>query len=128
MVKTKIKKKKRQRKLQDSSRETVKEGVRRKEFFSQGFFLWVAIISYGAILILLVLEYAGMGSITGHVVKVDLEDQCAVIAGRLIHQIRDLPDCELQCKNVCRGEEKEYAASNFTIVEDSCHLCDCYCK
>ena len=60
--------------------------------------------------------------------KVNLKDECSLIAGRLIHQIRDKADCELQCKNSCKMNEMFFSHSEFIFVENDCHVCDCYCK
>ena len=56
-----------------------------------------------------------------------LHDECSFIAGKLIHQIRDTEDCELQCKNHCFSQELEFSHTEFNPSNDSCHECSCYC-
>jgi hypothetical protein len=91
-------------------------------------FLTAAVIVFASVFVFLAFDYFGMPSITGNVVEVGVEDQCNVFMGRMVHQIRDSDDCRLQCINACNMQDKDLKSSNFTVSEESCHECDCFCR
>ncbi len=60
--------------------------------------------------------------------RINMTDECGVIAGRMIHQIRDSEDCKLRCKNACGVEDLEFEDHLFYESNSSCHQCSCFCR
>ena len=57
-----------------------------------------------------------------------LKDECSVIAGQLIHTIKNAGTCEMKCKINCDSLEMEFYNYEFTKNPGNCHECKCYCK
>lgn len=59
--------------------------------------------------------------------EVNSTDRCSLIAGQLIHTIKD----EDECRNICFSECEVRGASleDFTFEErlNNCNACTCYC-
>ena len=60
--------------------------------------------------------------------KFDVVDECSLIMGNIIHNMRDEGDCKIKCENNCDFREMDYLNSSFTFKETSCHTCECWCK
>ena len=60
--------------------------------------------------------------------KFSVDDECAIIMGNLIHNVRDDGDCKIKCMNNCEIRELDFHDSDFIFQNTSCHTCDCYCK
>jgi len=59
--------------------------------------------------------------------KIVIKDDCSMITGKLIHEIRDKEDCRLKCKNACNMRDQEYFSSNLITAEKACYTCNCFC-
>jgi hypothetical protein len=57
-----------------------------------------------------------------------IKDECSMILSKLIHQINDQNACKIKCISECSFRETEFYNSSFIPNEDSCSICNCYCK
>jgi hypothetical protein len=57
-----------------------------------------------------------------------IKDECSLILGQIIHQIRDKDECRIRCINECRLENLNIKKSDFVLGNNSCHACNCFCK
>jgi uncharacterized metal-binding protein len=57
-----------------------------------------------------------------------IEDECGLIVGNLIHQIKDEGECRIECRNECEIRQESFHDSEFIKRESACHVCNCYCK
>ncbi len=57
-----------------------------------------------------------------------IEDECGLVVGNLIHQIKNEGECRIKCRNECEVREESFYDSEFEERENACHLCICYCK
>ena len=95
------------------------------------YFLGVALILSLVLVILLVSEYvsfAFVGKIFEKPHLIELDDECSLIMGNLVHQIRDETDCNLRCNNECNMEDTKLKSSEFSLATNGCNTCSCYCK
>ncbi len=81
-----------------------------------------------AILLGLIIYSAGLFEPEHEITKVEVLDECSLIMGNLIHNIRDLGDCKIKCNDNCEIRGLEFHDSEFVFQNSSCHTCDCYCK
>ncbi len=58
----------------------------------------------------------------------EITDECSYLVGNLIHQIRDSDECKIRCNNQCETEKLNFYKMNFVQKNNSCHVCQCYCK
>lgn len=113
-------------KVKKSKRNLNKSNKRKKS----NKYLFLSIISICLLIVYLVYFFTGFNfifEIFDEPKKFEVVDECGVIMGRLIHQVRDKDDCELQCKNFCDIKDMSFDSFDFTESEESCHKCDCYC-
>ncbi|MDA3836627.1 MAG: hypothetical protein PF542_03315 [Nanoarchaeota archaeon] len=102
-----------------------------KHIFYSKYLLWAAVVFALILIILTFVEFVSFDFISKSFEKphsVDVRDECSLIMGNLVHQIRDDNDCSLRCKNTCGMEDTEYVNSSFIAAEADCHTCNCYCK
>gem|GEM_PF-1368182 len=91
--------------------------------------LIIILILIGAIMILLLIEYyPEITSFRKDAEVYLIEDECGLVAGNLIHQIKDEGECKIKCRNECEVRKKEFYNSEFILRENACHVCNCYCK
>jgi len=57
-----------------------------------------------------------------------VKDECSLILGNLIHEIKGEDDCKIMCNNRCGLMEMDFYEINFIRSEKDCHVCNCYCK
>ncbi|MBD3253216.1 hypothetical protein GF386_05770 [Candidatus Pacearchaeota archaeon] len=57
-----------------------------------------------------------------------IRDECSLILGNILHQIKSNGECKIFCRNNCNLREMNYHNSEFIEKEGSCHICNCYCK
>ncbi len=57
-----------------------------------------------------------------------IEDECGIVVGNLIHQIKNEGECRIECRNECEIRKESFHESEFEERENACHLCTCYCK
>ena len=81
-----------------------------------------------AILIGLILFNMGAFEKKTDIFKFSIDDECSIIMGNLIHNIRDGGDCKIKCMNNCEIRELDFYDSEFVFENSSCHTCDCYCQ
>ena len=122
MKKKKTTKKKRRKNI----RVSTKRGVKKNK--SIGRVIITAIIALLIILLLLILSVIGVFEEQKQEEKISIRDECSLVMGNLIHQIRDSGDCRIRCINDCEVREKEFVRSEFASRENDCHVCDCFCK
>lgn len=60
--------------------------------------------------------------------KVEIIDECSLFMENLLHQIRDVPDCENACRSECYILEKGFYEVEFQESLGGCNTCVCYCK
>lgn len=100
-------------------------------FLYSKLFLVLSIIMFLFLIILVVFEYVNFTSIERIFLKpklVELNDECSLIMGNLVHQIRDEDDCNIRCNNQCNLLGLNYKSIEFTKNQNSCNVCNCYCK
>lgn len=59
---------------------------------------------------------------------IEIPDECALMAGGLIHQIKNQGNCRLMCINECNLRELDFINSEFIEKINSCHECYCSCR
>lgn len=55
-------------------------------------------------------------------------DQCSLVRGNLLHQIRTAGECRIGCVNECDVRELEFVNYEFEAIVNDCNICGCYCK
>lgn len=56
-----------------------------------------------------------------------VKDECSLMMGNLIHQIRDDGECRNRCVNECSVQEMDFVKFSFEAKNDDCSLCGCWC-
>jgi len=79
------------------------------------------------ILVVLILFSIGAFENKGEVQKFSIDDECSLIMGSILHNIRDGGECKIKCANNCEIREMTFHDSEFFLQNASCHTCDCYC-
>lgn len=123
------KKKRAKKKLRSKSRSRVKpllkKSVRRNKL-AMG--VLIAAIVLAIMLALLGLFIFGFFEQPGAEERFVLQDECNLVMGNLIHQIRTDGDCIIRCRNECELREMDFVRMEFVPQNNSCHDCDCYCR
>lgn len=57
-----------------------------------------------------------------------VKDECSLMMGNLIHQIRDEGECRNKCVNECDVRDMDFFSFEFEAKNDDCSYCGCYCK
>ncbi len=57
-----------------------------------------------------------------------IKDECSLIVGKLIHNIKDEGSCQLICRSNCEVRSLNFYNSEFKEIEKDCNECNCYCK
>ena len=57
-----------------------------------------------------------------------IEDKCSIMMGNIIHEIKDGDRCKIMCKNECSVRKMSFLNFSFIWKNDSCHVCNCYCR
>lgn len=60
--------------------------------------------------------------------KIEINDRCSLIMGKVLHEIKNKDECKIRCKNECEIRDKKFIESEFIEKINSCHICNCYCK
>lgn len=81
-----------------------------------------------AIVILLLVDNNPEISLIKEPKKYLIEDECGVVVGNLIHQIKDEGECKIKCRNECGIRNENFYDSEFIKKTDECHTCTCFCK
>lgn len=89
-------------------------------------FLLMVVLSVALILF----EYVSFESIHlfSKPVLTEITDECSIIFGNLVHQIRDSDDCTIRCQNKCVLLDSDFHHIEFISNQNSCNVCNCYCK
>jgi cytoskeletal protein RodZ len=88
----------------------------------------IAIVALTMLLgFLLLLEYEAFEP-EGEEQFFPIADECSLVLGNLLHPIQDTGDCSTKCRNECTLRELTYTRSEFATENNSCNVCDCYCK
>lgn len=89
----------------------------------------ITLILIAGITILLLIEYLPQITSFRKEVQVYLiEDECGLVVGTLIHQIKDEGECKIECRNECGVRKETFYKSEFTTKENACNICNCYCR
>lgn len=83
------------------------------------------------LLVLIVVDFGFANFIKGIFQKsqlVVIEDECGVVLGNLIHEIKSGDNCRIMCNNECGLLEKSFDKIEFIEGGNSCHKCNCYCR
>lgn len=59
---------------------------------------------------------------------IQLQDECSLVLGNLMHSINSEGECRLRCINTCGISNLEFEKSEFTPNENDCNACNCYCN
>lgn len=59
---------------------------------------------------------------------ISLQDRCSVMFENLLHTIKDESNCENYCRAECITRKMEFYKTEFYLKENSCNICNCYCK
>jgi hypothetical protein len=57
-----------------------------------------------------------------------INDECSMMFNSIVHQIKDEGGCRIMCNAECEVRKMEFHHSKFIFKENSCHICNCYCK
>lgn len=57
-----------------------------------------------------------------------IQDECSIIAGKIIHPIDREEDCAIKCVARCEVQSLSYINSEFIKKEERCNFCQCLCK
>jgi hypothetical protein len=80
------------------------------------------------LLVFLVLFSIDFISFSKNSINFEIKDECSLVLDNLIHQIKDEGICRMMCINECDIRDMDFYKSVFSPKENSCSLCDCYCK
>ena len=111
-----------------SLRESKKEKKSRKGIF-------ITIILFIILLVLVILTLLFQLNIIKNPFKnfnskpqlFSIKDECSLIVGKLIHNIKDEGSCQLMCKLNCNVRNLNFYNSEFKEIEKDCNECNCYC-
>ena len=56
--------------------------------------------------------------------KIVIEDNCGVVVGNLIHEIKSEENCRIRCINECELLSKDFLSVEFRMPEGFCYECD----
>ena len=54
--------------------------------------------------------------------------QCYAMFNTIIYQINNEEDCKKQCTDNCWVLKESYRSSQFVLTNNSCNICNCYCR
>ena len=81
------------------------------------------------LLVLLAIQYDVWNiNITKKIKHIKIMDECSIMVGKLIHQIKDSDGCKLKCLAECDINKMKFYDSEFLLKNESCHNCECYCR
>ena len=58
----------------------------------------------------------------------EVADECGLILGNLVHQIRDEGECRNKCLNECSVRGMDFLNFSFEERGTDCHGCSCSCS
>ncbi len=58
----------------------------------------------------------------------NIKDECALVMGNLVHQVRDDGECRIKCVNECDVRDMDFMRFSFEGKNDDCNSCDCWCE
>lgn len=58
----------------------------------------------------------------------NIKDECALVMGNLVHQVRDRGECRIKCVNECDVRGMDFSNFSFEGKNDDCNSCGCWCK
>lgn len=93
--------------------------------------LYVALFLVLILALVLVFEFLDFSKVKKHFddpTYVEILDECSIIMGNLVHQVRDLDDCTIRCHNECVLMESDVDSVDFISSQSGCNTCSCYCK
>jgi hypothetical protein len=104
---------------------SLKKGVKRNKL--SGGILIIGIILL-LILLILILYSVGFFDKPKTEQLFLVRDECSLVMGNVIHNLRNDGDCHIRCRNECTIRDMDFVRASFTEKNNSCHACDCYCR
>jgi hypothetical protein len=90
--------------------------------------LLAGIILLALLLLFFGLKSLGLFSPPAQEQKFTLLDECSLVMGKILHPLKDSGDCLVKCRNECQIRSLSYERVEFSLEENSCNVCDCYCR
>lgn len=92
--------------------------------------VFILFISLGVLILVLgLLLMFDFGVFKKNEVKMfSIKDECSIVVGNLIHQIRNDGECRIKCVNECYIREMDFEKFNFIEKNDDCSSCECWCS
>lgn len=57
-----------------------------------------------------------------------IRDECSLVMGNLIHQVRDMGECRIKCVNECDVRDMDFLKFEFLGKNNDCNSCECWCS
>ncbi len=57
-----------------------------------------------------------------------VKDECSLIMGNLVHQIRDDGECRIRCVNECDVRDMDFVKFEYEGKDNDCNSCGCWCN
>lgn len=106
-----------------------KKSKKPKKLKKSKFILWLLLIALVSLLVLMVFSYKLWNLLDKkEIQRIEIKDECSLFMENILHQIRDLPDCENSCRSECYVIKKDFVEVEFETSLDGCNSCICYCK
>jgi hypothetical protein len=90
-----------------------------------GLFVGIGILA--VVLIGLIISSFGLFEGSSEPEMFSIKDECSLMMGNLIHQIRDEGECRIKCVNECDVREMNFVRFEFEGKNNDCSSCDCWC-
>ncbi len=109
-------------------------GSKKQKKSRKGIFITIILLIALLILIILILLFQlniiknPLGKFNSKPQLFSIKDECSLIVGKLIHNIKDEGSCQLICKSNCEVRSLNFYNSEFKEIENDCNECNCYCK
>lgn len=106
------------------------DAKKKNKRFDSHFFLILSLSCLVVLTGLLLIQFISFGNVFEEKIekRVSIVDDCSSFKGYgLIHQIRDFDDCRNSCVSACMARGLEFDKIYFSLGNNSCNECDCYC-
>lgn len=114
--------------MMKKKRKKMKKKIRKRKIslLVKGIFAVIGILII--LLLFLVLANLGIFEKSEQPKFFSVTDECSIVIGNLIHQVRDAGDCKIRCINECDIQDMKFDSIEFSSPDNSCNICDCYCN
>lgn len=109
---------------------SIKKGPNKKFIFSSSVLFYLIVFSFVILLLFFYIQFDLGEKFFGPSddVSFNIPDNCGVILGNLLHEIKNEDDCNIRCHNECGLRSLNYNSINFSQGGESCHSCECFCE